>query len=98
MASSSLIVGATVGLAASRSSSKSSGMPTMGLKVFSFSTGEKSSFFAGESFILRESIADATYQRVSMDASNREQVPEVSRRTCLEGVDSTVDIVERRFG
>ena len=61
IASSSLIVGATVGLASSRSSSKSSGIPTMGLKVFSFSAGEKSNFFAGESFILSESMADEIY-------------------------------------
>jgi hypothetical protein len=59
-ASSALIVGATP-VFATGSSSGRSGMPTMGLKIFSLSADEKSSFFAGELDILSELIADAAY-------------------------------------
>jgi hypothetical protein len=43
-------------------------MPTMGLKTFSLSADEKSSFFAGESVILSASIAIVAWLRVSIDA------------------------------
>jgi len=64
----------------------------MGLKVFSLSVDEKSSFFAGESVILSVSIAAAAYLHVSMDASD-ELHGGLTRRTCLEGVDWRADIV-----
>ena len=43
-------------------------MPTMGLNTFSLSAEVKSSFFAGESDILRDSIAEVAWTRVNIHA------------------------------
>lgn len=68
-------------------------MPTIGLKTFSLSADEKSSFFAGESVIFSVSIADAAWIQVSIHASLSD-LSVKSRHTCLEGVDWRADIVD----
>ena len=56
-----------MGVLSSGTSSGSSmfGMPMMGMKTFSLSAEEKLSFFAGESDILRDSMAEAACWTVS---------------------------------
>jgi len=89
-----------VGVLSSGASSGSSmfGMPTMGMKTFSLSAEEKLSFFAGESDILRDSMAEAACWTVSYKRVLAQRIFAVVGNgrgdgTFLEGV-TWIDMVE----